>query len=936
MEVGLREWLIVGAIIVIVLIIVDGWRRMRAQSNTLKIDIDEKLSELGAQTFNPELPLGSVRVFKAKETADNGKQSSTTQKPVDKFVARQASVKSKQVVEKTQFAENQKKQLSAQQNVEINIDPIPVSKLLSEKKRERIEPVLGMNIDGPDHQTEVLPPVNVDEADTAAPIAANLTTAQVIAADPIAIPDIIEQAPQAKQFEPAVAPFVSAESATVDSGVPSEESVEFEDSMPDVQSSVVAAPNRLARSEADESFTVPDILKKKEANSAPEVAETVSQQTIDSSSELVKSSEPESIPAAVSQDKAETPLERVSKEETDQIVNNLLHTFAQSKKSTATIDPVPSSEPAVTESGNGGLTYRDRVLGNSSNILGADKFEQLLAEQNLDRVNLSAIIHAESQEKAQAEQAENDIAAKQLEIDDLKARLKEISDRESEDKAKGESESEYFAPTDNSEALSSETDTQRALTTVIDDDVSLEDIDGDVRQMTADLDLALTNAAQPAPATVATIMQVPELVEPEPEAVTSIEPQLTAAALTPQPQPVITERAPVELELEPTDAELAEAARKLSQHNQSIAAEITEQSAIELEPEQTQSQVSPQPVTELQPPEDFAAFDPLMDGYQDESSSEHLIEQFEADLVVDQQAVANELDMPITEILKKQQSATAQSATGRVTDVTQDSIEEDPLLSENQLSESLLSGADFDEDQQLAPNSSETDDADNLGFNALTQDFSADPLMDGIVEQPAAQQNESRLISSEAEPRVAEPGEVQQKSFFDEAEDQSTSKAPAAPKKPRKAIANVDDPNAVLIITVVAKEEYLNGAVLRQVVEACGMEFGYMDVFHRFEDGLDEGAVQFSMANAINPGTFDIDTMDDTATPGVSFFMSMDEPVDPKRALECMLATAETVAMHLHGDLLDDDRSVLRPQTKEHYKERVRIHEMNKLRRRAQ
>jgi cell division protein ZipA len=154
-------------------------------------------------------------------------------------------------------------------------------------------------------------------------------------------------------------------------------------------------------------------------------------------------------------------------------------------------------------------------------------------------------------------------------------------------------------------------------------------------------------------------------------------------------------------------------------------------------------------------------------------------------------------------------------------------------------------------------------------------------------------------------------------------------------KKTRKPIANVDDPNAVLIVTVVAKDQYLNGAALKRVVLACGMEFGDMQVFHRFEDGLDTGAVQFSMANAINPGTFDFDTMDHAATPGVSFFMSMDEPLDPKNALECMMATAETVATHLNGDLLDDDRSVIRPQTKEHYRERVRIHEMNKLTRRA-
>ena len=112
-----------------------------------------------------------------------------------------------------------------------------------------------------------------------------------------------------------------------------------------------------------------------------------------------------------------------------------------------------------------------------------------------------------------------------------------------------------------------------------------------------------------------------------------------------------------------------------------------------------------------------------------------------------------------------------------------------------------------------------------------------------------------------------------QKSLFNEGELEAVSAAAVAPskpaKKPRKAIANVDDPNVVLIVTVVAKDQYLNGAALRRVVEACGMEFGDMAVFHRFEDGADQGAVQFSMANAINPGIFDIEN---TNTEAVNLF----------------------------------------------------------------
>jgi len=146
----------------------------------------------------------------------------------------------------------------------------------------------------------------------------------------------------------------------------------------------------------------------------------------------------------------------------------------------------------------------------------------------------------------------------------------------------------------------------------------------------------------------------------------------------------------------------------------------------------------------------------------------------------------------------------------------------------------------------------------------------------------------------------------------------------------RKAREHPPEPGEVLVITVVGKENPLNGKDLLKLVLACEMRHGDMDLFHRFEDGIDKGAVQFSMANAVNPGTFQLETMSDMETRGVSFFMSMSEPEDPKNAFECMLATAETVARHLDGDLLDENHSVMGSQTKMHYRERIREHEMHK------
>lgn len=158
--------------------------------------------------------------------------------------------------------------------------------------------------------------------------------------------------------------------------------------------------------------------------------------------------------------------------------------------------------------------------------------------------------------------------------------------------------------------------------------------------------------------------------------------------------------------------------------------------------------------------------------------------------------------------------------------------------------------------------------------------------------------------------------------------------ADSSKKRPAPEISA--DPEEMLVIFVVARQgQSLPGAAIRRIAEACGMEIGEMEIYHRHEQPNAQGSLQFSMANAIQPGTFDLDSIDELETPAVTFFMSMRDPADPMYAYECMLATAETLARHLEAEMLDGDRSVMRPQTKEHYRERIRDFEIHKRVRRA-
>lgn len=197
------------------------------------------------------------------------------------------------------------------------------------------------------------------------------------------------------------------------------------------------------------------------------------------------------------------------------------------------------------------------------------------------------------------------------------------------------------------------------------------------------------------------------------------------------------------------------------------------------------------------------------------------------------------------------------------------------------------------------------------------------------------------LASIDPEPRVESAAPLPSSTDFVELEPEPVTEPEAATAKastasgntgasaPRKAITDLPDPEEMLVITVVGRNRgKMPGSGLKKIVEACGMEFGDMSIYHRFEDKSPMSPVQFSMANAVNPGTFDPETMMSLETPAVSFFMSMREPRDAMNAYECMLATAETVARHLDGDLLDEDRSVMREQTKEHYRQRIRDFDM--------
>lgn len=165
---------------------------------------------------------------------------------------------------------------------------------------------------------------------------------------------------------------------------------------------------------------------------------------------------------------------------------------------------------------------------------------------------------------------------------------------------------------------------------------------------------------------------------------------------------------------------------------------------------------------------------------------------------------------------------------------------------------------------------------------------------------------------------------------IDDSESEPGTRVEQEPQPEGEAIEQ--EVEEVIVINVFAKDESgLNGADIMRVILACGMRYGDMNIFHRNESEDGNGRLQFSMANAVKPGTFDLDAMDHFYTPGVSFFLSLPGPRDSMKAFDYMLETAQCLVNNLSAELRDELHSVMTKQTIEHSRQKIRDFERRQL-----
>ena len=137
--------------------------------------------------------------------------------------------------------------------------------------------------------------------------------------------------------------------------------------------------------------------------------------------------------------------------------------------------------------------------------------------------------------------------------------------------------------------------------------------------------------------------------------------------------------------------------------------------------------------------------------------------------------------------------------------------------------------------------------------------------------------------------------------------------------------ANRPEAGEVIVINVHCRgEARYSGSDVQAFLEACGLEFGDLGIYHRHEEPDTRTPVQFSVASAVAPGTLRPEEIETLRTPGLSFFMSLPGPAEPVKAFDFMLVTAQTLSRNLGGELRDENHSVMTSQTIEHGRQRIR------------
>jgi cell division protein ZipA len=127
-------------------------------------------------------------------------------------------------------------------------------------------------------------------------------------------------------------------------------------------------------------------------------------------------------------------------------------------------------------------------------------------------------------------------------------------------------------------------------------------------------------------------------------------------------------------------------------------------------------------------------------------------------------------------------------------------------------------------------------------------------------------------------------------------------------------------PERVVALRLIPRGAELPAERAVSALRNAGLEHGRYAIFHRQLGTNREG---FSVASLTEPGSFDVEHIDDSTIAGLSFFLVLPGNGDPVSRFDAMVETARALSVELAADLFDERGSSWSSQRERYLREEL-------------
>jgi cell division protein ZipA len=128
-------------------------------------------------------------------------------------------------------------------------------------------------------------------------------------------------------------------------------------------------------------------------------------------------------------------------------------------------------------------------------------------------------------------------------------------------------------------------------------------------------------------------------------------------------------------------------------------------------------------------------------------------------------------------------------------------------------------------------------------------------------------------------------------------------------------------PEMIVTLRLMARDR--SGFPAEQFILALrehGLRHGKYGIFHAHDETDD---IIYSVANLVEPGTFNLAQLRTDRYPGISLFLVLPGPRDPLEAFDSMISLGKSLALEFSGDLLDEQGGILSVPRERYLREEI-------------